>query len=146
MKRKKTAKHEIINTWCSRTQQSYRAIFRDQEQRSRVAKLFFFFFFALFKHMRKTRSNNVNWPRSYDCVPLAGMQRSESANTLASSQHGEEDNVSIRGHPILRQKEASEGMGMIQYKGGDEAKIIQSLVLGQCFHANSLSFSRFDLI
>nr|XP_026693787.1 unconventional myosin-Va [Ciona intestinalis] len=54
-----------------------------------------------------------------------------SDSTLSvPSRPSEEDTGSIQGHPMLRHKESTDGsLGMLQYKAGDESKVIQTIIL-----------------
>ncbi|XP_076808064.1 unconventional myosin-Va-like [Clavelina lepadiformis] len=60
----------------------------------------------------------------------------ESASTITSQTNptltpSQDDSTSVQSHPVLRHKDSVTGgaLGMVQYKAGDEAKIIQGLIL-----------------
>jgi len=74
------------------------------------------------------------------------LHSTESFNNIASSQAGDDDASSIRSHPVLRHKDSSGGMGMLQYKAGDEAKIVQSLILGKIIIAAPLLLVKIKIL
>ena len=74
-------------------------------------------------------------------VSASSLRSSDSMTNLAGAQPFEDDTGSIRGHPVLRHKDTSGAMGMLQYKAGDEAKIIQSLIMGKCLTLSLFSMA-----
>ena len=45
---------------------------------------------------------------------------------------GDEDTRSIQGHPLLRHKDSDVGggLGMLQYRSGDENKVVKAFITG----------------
>ena len=73
----------------------------------------------------------------------ASASLASDANSLAPSSaadhlhnghhHRDEDTRSLQGHPVLRHKDSdvSGGLGMLQYRSGDENKVVKAFITGE---------------